>query len=150
MKTKSALLIVLFLAAAFARPGGDPWKAADLLQPAALSIRLGAGEKPTMLHVGFNVLYRAKHIPGSVYAGPASEPDGLALMKTAVKGLDPKTEIVIYCGCCPMRECPNLKPAFKALQDAGFHNVKVLELTDNFSADWIEQGYAVEKGTPAK
>ncbi len=150
MKIKSVLLVLVFALAVFSRPLREPWKPSDLLQPSALSIRLGAGEKPTILHVGFNVLYRAKHIPGAIFTGPTSQPDGIALLKTALKGLDPKSEIVIYCGCCPMRDCPNLRPAFKTLADMGYHNVKVLELDDNFSADWIEEGFAVEKGTAAK
>ncbi|MCU1238253.1 MAG: hypothetical protein JWP63_6220 [Candidatus Solibacter sp.] len=33
----------------------------------------------TVFHTGPNVLYRSKHIPGSVYAGSASSPAGLAL-----------------------------------------------------------------------
>ncbi len=147
MKLKSVLLVLLFALAVFSRPLREPWKDADLLQPSALSIRLGAGEKPVILMVGFNVLYRAKHIPKAIYAGPASQPDGLALLKNGVKGVDPKSEIVIYCGCCPMKDCPNLRPAFKTLAEMGYHNVKVLELEDNFSADWIEQGYPVEKGS---
>jgi hypothetical protein len=148
MKLNSVLLIFVFALAVFSRPLREPWKPSDLLQPAALSIRLGAGEKPMIVQVGFNVLYRAKHIPGAIFAGPASQPDGIALLKNAMKGVDPKTEVIIYCGCCPMKDCPNLRPAFKTLADMGYHNVKVLELDDNFSTDWIEQGYQVEKGSP--
>jgi thiosulfate/3-mercaptopyruvate sulfurtransferase len=52
----------------------------------------------------------------------------------------------LYCGCCPLQRCPNLKPAFLILRDIGFTNLRVLLLPNDFNTDWIEKGYAVEKG----
>jgi len=39
-----------------------------------------------------------------------------------------------------------VEPAYKELQKAGFSNVKVLYIANNFGADWIAKGYPVEKG----
>jgi hypothetical protein len=44
-----------------------------------------------------------------------------------------------------LERCPNLKPAFLTLRDAGFTNLRVLLLPHDFNTDWIEKGYAVEK-----
>lgn len=113
-----------------------------LIQPSELASHLSA--KPAIFHIGFNVLYRSKHIPGSVYAGPANRPDGLALLKEAVAKLPHDREIVLYCGCCPWDHCPNVRPAMALLQQMGFTHVKALYVPTNFKADWIDKGYPVE------
>jgi thiosulfate/3-mercaptopyruvate sulfurtransferase len=113
-----------------------------LVQPAELAAGLAA--KPAIFQVGPNVLYRSKHIPGALYAGPGSKAEGLAILKTAVEKLPRTREIVIYCGCCPWDHCPNVKPAMELLQGMGFTHAKVLYLADNFKTDWIDKGYPVE------
>jgi len=118
-----------------------------LIQPKDLAAELtagGHGAKPVLLHVGFNVLYRSKHIPGSAYAGPAARPDGLELLKNSVAKLARDREIVIYCGCCPWDHCPNIRPAVAALEGMGFTHVKALYLPTDFKFDWIDHGYPVE------
>jgi len=54
--------------------------------------------------------------------------------------------IVLYCGCCPWNHCPNVKPAYDALQAMGFRNLKVLYIANNFGADWVDKGYPTAKG----
>ena len=100
----------------------------------------------TGLYVGPNVLYRSKHIPGAIYAGPGNRPEGLDLLKTAVAKLPRDRDIVLYCGCCPWDHCPNIRPALELLRQLGFAHVRALYVPDNFKADWIDQGYAVEEG----
>ena len=39
-----------------------------------------------------------------------------------------------------------MKPAADALQALGFTNVKVLYISDNFGANWVDKGYPVAKG----
>jgi hypothetical protein len=34
--------------------------------------------------------------------------------------------VVIYCGCCPLDKCPNVRPAFTLLKTMGFTNLHVL------------------------
>jgi len=50
------------------------------------------------------------------------------VLKKAVAGLAKDSDIVIYCGCCPMFECPNLGPAFSNAERDGFTRVRVLEI----------------------
>ena len=121
-----------------------------LLEPKDLAAQLQAkSSKAALIHVGFAVMYRGKHIPQSVYAGPARTPEGIEALKKAVAGMPKDREIVVYCGCCPMDMCPNVKPAVAALREAGFTHVKVLDLATNFATDWIGHGYPIEEGEAA-
>src|ERR1035438_5043878 len=93
--------------------------AADLalVQPPELASQLaGKGAGPVIFMVGPNVLYRSKHIPGSVYAGPGNGEAGLAMLKAEADKLPRDREVVVYCGCCPWDRCPNVKPAMNLLR----------------------------------
>ena len=63
----------------------DTWDKSQLLPPADLVARLTGKTPPKLLHVGFGVLYRGKHIPGSEYAGPGSKPEGLEALRRAAR-----------------------------------------------------------------
>jgi len=144
MNIRTSAMSLAFLALAFA---------ADLptIEPKDLASELQANNaKPVLFHVGFPVMYRGKHIPNSVYAGPGSKAEGLDALKTAVAKLPRDREIVVYCGCCPMDRCPNVRPAVALLKQLGFTNVKVLNLPTNFAADWSSHGYPIEEGPAAK
>lgn len=140
-----ALPLALFtLAALLPLQAAEPWTAQELLQPAALAKRLTSGEKPLMIYIGPAYLYRAKHITGSLDAGPASKPEGIEGLMKLVKGKPPATEIILYCGCCPMNVCPNIRPAVKALKEAGFKTVRLLEIPNRLAEDWTAKGYPAE------
>jgi thiosulfate/3-mercaptopyruvate sulfurtransferase len=121
---------------------------ADLVRPAELAANLKSAStpKPLLLHVGFHILYTQAHIPGSEFVGPASDEAGLQLLRNRVAKLPKDTAIVIYCGCCPWGDCPNIAAAYDALHALGFKQVKALYVADNFGADWIDKGYPVAKG----
>lgn len=114
-----------------------------LVQPKELAEHLAG--KPTVLHVGFNTLWRnGKHIPGAVYAGPGNTPQGLENLKAAVAKVPKDHDIVLYCGCCPWDHCPNIRPAFALLHDLGYTHVRALYVAENFKTNWIDAGYPVE------
>jgi 3-mercaptopyruvate sulfurtransferase SseA len=46
-----------------------------------------------------------------------------------------------------MVKCPNVRPAYSALKAAGFKNVRVLDIPENFHADWVAKGYPTEAET---
>ena len=120
-----------------------------LVQPGELAAQLTAkGAHPAIFQVGPNVLYRGKHIPGAAYAGPASRAEGLELLRSAVDKLPRNGDIVVYCGCCPWGNCPNVKPAMALLKDMGFTHAKAIYIETGFSKDWTEKGYPVEAGAP--
>ena len=109
-------------------------------------IQSSAGEKPLIIQIGSHVLYTQAHIPGSEYVGPASSESGLQQLRKRVGPLPREKFIVIYCGCCPWSRCPNVKPADDALRAMGFTNFKVLYISDNFGANWVDKGYPTAKG----
>ena len=119
-----------------------------LIQPGEVAAQLAAkGARPALFHMGPNLLYRDKHIPGSIYAGPGSRAEGLEALKVAAGKLPRDREIILYCGCCPWSNCPNVKPAVELLKQMGFTRVKAMYVETNFAKDWIEKGYPVEAGT---
>lgn len=132
--------------AAQAAPAFQP---AQLIEPAQLVKEMNGpkASRPIILHVGFEVLYRGGHIPGAIYAGPASRPAGLENLRKAAARIPRDREVVIYCGCCPMTRCPNIHPAYSALQKMGFRHLLVLNLPQDFAHDWVEKGLPVAKGT---
>jgi thiosulfate/3-mercaptopyruvate sulfurtransferase len=101
---------------------------------------------PLIIQVGSHVLYSQAHIPGSEYIGPASSDAGIQQLRKRVESLPRTKLIVLYCGCCPWNHCPNVKPAYDALQAMGFTNFKVLYVPNNFGADWVDKGYPTAKG----
>jgi len=121
--------------------------AADLalVQPPDLAAQLAAkGTHPAVFMVGPNVLYRGKHIPGAVYAGPGQNRVGLDWLKSEAGKLPRTTQVVVYCGCCPWDRCPNVKPAVELLKEMGFANARALYLPTGFKVDWLDKGYAAE------
>jgi hypothetical protein len=114
----------------------------DLIQPDQAVKELDGA---LVIHVGFPVLFRSTHIPGSIYAGPGSKDEGIADLKKAVAGQPRTREIILYCGCCPFDKCPNIRPAFAALRGMGFTHVRAMMLATNLKTDWIDKGYPIEK-----
>lgn len=129
----------------------DPWTVSETVAPADLEKELSDSDpakRPIVACVGFKFLYDGGHVPGASYHGPAAKPEGLADLKAWAQSLPKFSNVVIYCGCCPMVRCPNLRPAFTALHDAGFARLRVLLLPMNFATDWAGKGYPIEKGKP--
>ena len=123
----------------------DPWPSSALLEPSALAKLLQTkSNRPVVICVAFPVLYRQRHIPDSKFAGPTSKTEGLSALKEAVNAVPKAPEIVVYCGCCPMVKCPNIRPAYSCLKDLGYTNVRVLSLATNFHTDWVEKGFPAE------
>lgn len=123
------------------------WKDARQISPAELEKRLSGSKsaRPLVLQAGFKVLYDGAHIPGAIFAGPASTAEGLARLKEAVSKIPRDKEVVIYCGCCPWEKCPNVRPAYEALRQMGFTRVAVLLMPQDFAHDWVGEGYPVER-----
>jgi len=156
----TSLFQILFLVSASAAfisvPGirgdenhsSDPWTAAQIVQPAEHARELGDknGAPPTIIYVGFHILFAGGHIPGATFHGSASAEQGLSDLKKWADTLPRTTNLVIYCGCCPFEKCPNIRPAFTALDKMGFKKLRVLVLPTNFATDWADKGYAIQKG----
>jgi thiosulfate/3-mercaptopyruvate sulfurtransferase len=153
----SCFLLLLALAASFLSTrnmrGGekkslDPWPASQTIQPADLARELAVKNEtpPTVVYVGFHTLFAGGHISGASFHGSASAKQGLAELKKWAESLPRSVNLVIYCGCCPFDRCPNIRPAFTALNKMGFRRLRVLVLPTNFATDWIDKGFPIQKG----
>ena len=129
----------------------DPWTKAQTVQPADLVKELAnPNGAPTVICVGFRRLYSAAHIQGAQYHGTAGNDEGLKELTAWAAEIPRSTNLVIYCGCCPMERCPNIRPAFKALQELGFKNLRVLLLQQDFATDWVDKGFPYGKANEGK
>ena len=146
---KSAFLLALLVALCLGQQD-DPWEKSDLLQPARLVQEIQSAKPPVILSVAFPVLYRSRHILHAIAAGPGSKPEGIAALKQAVEKLPKDADIVIYCGCCPMVKCPNIRPAYRSLAEMGFTRVRVLDIPTNMHTDWFAKNYPSEPGPEEK
>ena len=131
-----------------------PHREEALIEPVDLvSLLHDAKKRPEILYVGFADSYKRVHIPHAIFAGQASSPGGLKTLRSLVKALPAKTPIVLYCGCCPIRICPNVHPAYRLLESLKFRDVRILNLQRDFHTDWESKGYPVIKtslpGRPA-
>lgn len=143
-----ALILVLLAGAVVsAADTAHPVTPSDLVTASQLNSQLPAVKagKIVLIHVGFLTMYKMGHIPGSRYAGAASNAGGMAGLKKFVANL-PNQAIVIYCGCCPWDDCPNIRPAFQALKEMGFSSLKVLDIPARLGDDWTAKGYPIVKG----
>lgn len=130
------------------KKSADPWASSETMQPAQLSKMLTDKyvSVPTVVFVGFRSLYAGGHVPDAFFHGTASTEQGLAELKEWAASLPRSKELVIYCGCCPMDKCPNLRPAYTTLGGMGFKKVRVLVLPTSFAVDWADKGYPIQKG----
>ncbi len=115
-----------------------PWGEKQLIEPAELAknIRIGDNPRTYIYNIG-----PAGIIKNATDIGEGSNPANIAKLKKEVSRLPKNAHIVIYCGCCPFADCPNIQPAFSLLNQMKFTNHKLLHLSDNLKVDWIDKGY---------
>ena len=142
--------VVSVVLAAGCHSKGDPSEEeaiGPLIAPGALAARLDdvkAG-KIVVLYVGPDALFHRGHVPGARKIGEAGSDEGRRALSEALAKIPAATEIVLYCGCCPVRVCPNVRPASAALRALGRPNARVLDLPTRFADDWADKGYPVER-----
>jgi thiosulfate/3-mercaptopyruvate sulfurtransferase len=118
----------------------NPWKEEQLISPQSLAALLDKSGQVKIFNIGV-----VQNIKGAVNVGAASESANLQKLKAALKNVPKNQHIVIYCGCCPMVKCPNIRPAFQTVTDMKFSNADVLDLHTNIKTDWIDKGYPIDK-----
>ena len=131
---------ILFLNSC-AQPASEPWKPNQLMAPKDLAGMITAHDKKTPLIV---CIGPGAIIPGSVDIGAGSNPDNIAKLKTVLVNEKRNRPVVIYCGCCPFKNCPNIRPAFDLLNTMGFTNHQLLNLSTSIKADWIDKGFPMK------
>jgi len=136
-----SIAIAIFSFKSFQRQGNEPWKQDQLIEPSALAAILDnpSAKQPVIYSIGYG-----GGIKNSTLEGPMKESTNLLKWKNELEKLPRDTDIVIYCGCCPFEHCPNIRPAFKLLNEMGFTNQKLLDFSHNLKADWLDKGYPVK------
>jgi hypothetical protein len=127
----------------------EPWTEAQTVKAAGLVKEMAnakGASKPIVVCSGFHFLYEGGHVPGAVFHGPASKPEGLDDLKKWARAIPRSSNVIVYCGCCPFDRCPNIRPAFETLRSMGFRHLRVLLLPNNFAKDWVANGYPYDKG----
>ena len=134
--TLSALLVC-----ATAVHAKEMWTDKDLKEPAALAATLADAKaaKPVIVNIG-----PVQQIKGAIGIGPSIDSGNLGKLKKDLAKTARDKEVIIYCGCCPLRRCPNVQPAFEVLKKMKFTNVKVVNLPTGLNEDWIRKGYPLE------
>jgi thiosulfate/3-mercaptopyruvate sulfurtransferase len=136
------LLFVLpaILGSFIPRSVGEPWRSDQLMDPAELAriINDPHAHQPVLLSIG-----PAAVIKNSVDIGPTQDRVNLERLRVELENLSRQSDIVIYCGCCPFKNCPNIRPAFRLLNEMKFERHKLLNLSRNIKMDWIDKGYPV-------
>src|SRR4051794_16137406 len=151
------LLVLLPLALIFSecstiqgqtRTSGEVLPSDALMPPQELAGLLSKSNRPrpTLIYVGYHSLFVGAHIQGAIFAGPDSKPEGIEQLKAVVRNIPRKHAIVVYCGCCPFDQCPNVRPAYRTLKELGFEQVSVVHIPTNLHTDWVQKGYPTTKG----
>ncbi len=150
MKTKTIfiLFIVISITAiafskfSFHKNHDEPWTTKQLMEPTELAkiIRNGSSERLYIYCIGPSGL-----IKNAVDIGEGKNKKNIEKLSNEVKNLPKDAAIIIYCGCCPFENCPNIRPAFTLLNEMKFTNHKLLNLSHNLKVDWIDKGYPMNK-----
>lgn len=117
----------------------NPWNEEQLISPESLANLIMKKVRIKIYNIGV-----VENIKGAINLGAASEKENLEKLQQIAKKGDKNELVVIYCGCCPMDKCPNIKPAFKLFADQKFTNVRLLDLPVNINVNWIRKGYPLE------
>ncbi len=147
MKNYKNVLIALFtiiltnIAMLVSGQSGEPWTSKDLIEPATLASVLSnaKAQKPVIYNIG-----PVADIKGAINIGGTSSKANLDKLKKALVSVPKDKMVVIYCGCCPFRNCPNIRPAFTLLKELGYKSPKLLNLKQNLKVDWTDYGYPMD------
>ena len=119
------------------------WRAAAIVLSdlASSAYYVGGDAEKVIGKSDLHVVFKDNMILAAV--GPRAK----ELLKKAVAGMAKDADLVIYCGCCPMVKCPNVRPAYRTLKEMGFTRVRVLHIPTNMHTDWYTKDYPSEAGS---
>lgn len=130
------------IATAFKKNELGSWKEKQLITPEALVNQIKSGDTTNLVLLNTGPV---EDIQGAITIGAVEDAKNLAKLKEYLKTVPTDKQVVIYCGCCPLSVCPNLKPAYDALKEMKFKNYKVLRLTHDLQEDWMDKGYPTQQ-----
>lgn len=132
----SSLFVLFFSLLIQAQP--NSFKPEQLIQPAKLSevYSKPLSAQPLILNMGVE-----RNIKNAVEVGIVSSPSKYQKLVEVMKKVPKDRELVVYCGCCKLEDCPNVPLALEKLSSLGYKKVKVLNLTTGINEDWIDKKY---------
>lgn len=124
----------------------DPWPNVDVIPAQLLNEQILGNAPPEVVCVSSLSLYqntrilRARHL-----CEPWATPTLNSELERANRLSGRATrDIVLYCGCCEFKTCPNIRRAYVSLTGLTTRKIKVLFLPVNLRDDWIDKGFASE------
>ena len=139
LKVLSFTLLILCTTLSSCGQQAQNWTAKELMQPALLSnIIKSKKDIPYIINIGPGAV-----IPHSIDVGMVNTESGFNKLKSSLSKIPRDKKTVIYCGCCPYKHCPNVRPAIDLLKSMQFTNYYLLDLPQNIRVDWINKGYPV-------
>lgn len=131
-------MLIIYTGKADAQQKSEPWRSDQLMATNVLAAKIKSNQIADMLilSIGPDAV-----IKGSVDIGPTQEEVNLAKLKDYLKQVPKDKKVILYCGCCPFDKCPNIRPAFVALNKMGFKNAELLNIPKNIKVDWIDKDY---------
>jgi thiosulfate/3-mercaptopyruvate sulfurtransferase len=143
MLNRSLLLSFMFLWFGFVsgQTTTNPWTSDQLQDPEALAniLRTKGAPQPVIFNIG-----PMENIKGATLIGPTKDKKNLDKLRVALASVPKDKTVIIYCGCCPFRVCPNIRPAFELLKEMKFTKPKLLNLPHNLKTNWIDAGFPME------
>jgi thiosulfate/3-mercaptopyruvate sulfurtransferase len=135
------LIMLMWAGHASAQTSSKPWTEDQLQDPEALAniLRNPAAKQPAIFNIG-----PMENIKGAINIGPTKDKNNLAKLKQALSAVPKDKTVIIYCGCCPFRVCPNIRPAFELLKEMKFTRPKLLNLPHNLKTNWIDPGFPMQ------
>ena len=125
-----------------AQTKAEPWTETQLMPTSELAALINdpTAKKPLIINIGPQAV-----IKGSVDVGPGKEKDNIKKLEKMLSKEDKNREVVLYCGCCPLDKCPNIRPAFSLIKEKGFAKAKLLNVPKNIKTNWIDAGHPVNE-----
>ncbi|MBN4081713.1 rhodanese-like domain-containing protein [bacterium AH-315-C07] len=133
---------MVFLAFSSTEDINEPWTNKQLLQPITLAKILNDSLAPIPLIYS---LGPSGLIKNSIDIGEGKNKQNIEKFRKELSKLPKDADIVIYCGCCPFEDCPNIRPPFNLLNEMKFINHKLLNLPQNLKVNWIDKGYPMSE-----
>ncbi len=113
----------------------------ELISPETLSkiLKDDKSIKPLVVNVG-----PMADIKYAVNINTITSGDGVDIFNRLMSRFSKEKEVVIYCGCCKLVDCPNVKSAREQLLKSGHKKYKILNLPTELAADWTNKGYPMQ------
>lgn len=116
----------------------EPWNPDQLISTEDLAYRIDQEEELHLFSIGPDNI-----IKGSVDIGPGEEKKSIEKLRKALENIPQEEEVILYCGCCPFAQCPNIRPAFELLKTLGYEKPRLLDIPQNIKVDWLDMDYPI-------